>query len=173
MALTTLSLIVPTALVPVVWPHPSSWNWQFQKADGPRAMLPYQSSFWGGGEQRQEMFLCAGIWQRTQPGHKKGLFCPDLWALHLLVLPVLHQAPWQGRPQTFTTLALFQLLPPCSGACWEACLARCLLSFTKAWASRSPFLLSNSLKIGSPVERKVRGSNSGLRNNTVLFLCQP
>lgn len=44
--------------------------------------------------------------------------------------------------------------------CWEACLARCRRSRTNAWASRSPFRLSSSCRIGSPAKRGVCGSDS-------------
>lgn len=40
--------------------------------------------------------------------------------------------------------------------CWEACLARCRRSRTNAWASRSPFRLSSSCRIGSPAKRCLR-----------------
>lgn len=46
---------------------------------------------------------------------------------------------------------------PGHGACWEACLARCRRSRTNTWASRSPFRLSNSCRIGSPAKRGIWG----------------
>lgn len=91
--------------------------------------------------------------------HHQGLFCRELWALHLLVLPMLHQDEGlpcgKENPKLSGLWLCFRCYGSVAGACWEACLARCLLSFTKAWASRSPFRLSSSRKIGSPVERTV------------------
>ena len=62
--------------------------------------------------------------------------------------------------------------------CWEACLARCRRSRTNAWASRSPFRLSSSCRIGSPAKRGVCRSDwsdvapgewPGLRSHPVLL----
>lgn len=74
-----------------------------------------------------------------------------------------------GRIQTSQESLSYQgLIPipnlhcyrPGCGACWEACLARCRRSFTNTWASRSPFRLSNSCRIGSPAKRGIWGSGS-------------
>lgn len=148
---------MPTALVPVVWPHPSHWNWQSQKAVGPgrSANLPKQL-FWGNGEEqrggvplyRSMAENTAGAQERINPGH--GTPTPSSVNNSG---PMLHQD--EGLPCGKEDPRLSGLwlccYGPVGGACWEACLARCLLSFTKAWASRSPFRFSSSRKIGSPL----------------------
>lgn len=83
---------VPTALVPVVW------DWQFQKADGPGGYVALRKQLsWGRGRSSREMFSVleyggehsrctrkdkSWSWYSTTKG------CQELWALHLLVLPV-------------------------------------------------------------------------------------
>lgn len=72
--------------------------------------------------------------------------------------------PYQG-PNPAPNLHCYR---PSRGACWEACLARCLRSFTNTWASRSPFRLSSSCRIRSPEKRGVWGSGSA---GTALPTC--
>lgn len=70
--------------------------------------------------------------------------------------PPRKACPYQG----FIVIPNLHCYRPGRGACWEACFARCRRSFTKPWASRSPFRLSNSCRIGSPVKRGIWGSGS-------------
>jgi hypothetical protein len=100
----------------VVWPHPSSWNWQFQKADGPRryAILPKQR-FWGDGGAGSRDRRCSSVLQYGRE-HSQGTRKDKTWPRSspravlsrplrppppLLVLPVLHRM--KGFPVTRKT----------------------------------------------------------------------
>lgn len=117
------------------------WDQALRQAGRPRSTETASSKRrWG---RRCPPPLSAGVWQKTL-AEVGGSGNPADGAPHL------HERP--GSPRRHREVHRNpRCYRPDRGVCWEACLALSRLSRTKTWASRSPFRLSSSCRIGSPV----------------------